>query len=150
MAADSDQQRHAAPVVVDTTDTHARYQQILSEPHWSYFRLSTLPSASAYAHAQPLDPTTVRLSLLQALSTYLGDHGAAISIDILQIQHGSQPSDVIVRVPHDDRDAFSAAISSAGNMSRVALRIKSSSDWLSSLISGPPEDIFDFHRNDQA
>lgn len=118
-------------------------QQTLTRPHWSYFRLSTFPSASADSQP-PLDATTARWALQQALSTYLGDHGAAIPIDMLKVEHGPQCCDVIVRVPHQDRDAFAAAVSSAGLASRVAMRVKTSSDWLSGLVPTPPDGLFDF------
>ena len=123
-----------------TSGSSHHFQQILTQPRWSYCRISTLPSGSA--HVQPLDATTVRLALLQALTTYLGDHGAAIPIDILKIEHGPQSSDVIVRISRQDREAFAAAVSSAGNTTRVALRVKSSSDWLAGLVPTSPSSLF--------
>lgn len=121
------------------------FQQVLSDPRWSYFRLSILPSAAS-THYQRLDATTVRLSLLQALSTYLGDHGASISIDILQIEHGPQSCDVIVRIPHQDRTAFAAAVSTVGGASRTPLHVKASADWLSGLAAGSVNNLFDFSK----
>lgn len=93
---------------------------------------------------QHLDATTVRLSLLQALTTFLGDHGASISIDVLQIEHESQSCDVIVRIPHQDRTAFAAAVSTVGGASRAPLHVKASSDWLGGLVAVPGNDLFDF------
>ena len=120
-----------------------RFQQILSHPRWCYFRLTTLSPAAPTA----LDINTVRLALLQALTTYLGDHGAAISTDILQIRHGPKSSDVIVRIPHQDHDAFAAALSTVGGATRAPLRVKASADWLTGLVAASPEDLFDFKHD---
>lgn len=79
------------------------------------------------------------------LSAHLGDHGAAIPIDILVIH---DDSDVYVRVPQQDGAAVVAAIG-AGERATVALRVKARSDWLSGLArdADARTKIFDFGVN---
>ena len=121
-------------------------EQVLSPPHWTYLSLVPLPPAQL----DSLDPPTVRLALLRALSTYLGDYGAAIPVDILAIAPtGSEHVGVLVRVPYEDGTAVEAALSSAGSLSSaVSLRIKRRTNCLMSLCAEDPQELFKFERND--
>lgn len=91
----------------------------------------------------PLDPTSVRLSLLQSLGTHLGDHGAAVPIDILSIDDAADGHErgAIVRVPYGDGRAFCAAVAAVGG-----LRVERSAEWLDGIVAPVPRGLFDFDR----
>ncbi|KAF2205430.1 hypothetical protein GQ43DRAFT_357992, partial [Delitschia confertaspora ATCC 74209] len=92
---------------------HVLHQSTFKKPSWSYFHLSLImPSIPNYkspveAESPSIDPITI-LSLLQSpLSSFLGTHGASITIDILKIVS----RDVWIRVPRQDASAIEAALS---------------------------------------
>lgn len=118
-------------------------QSVLVPPRWSYLTLVPLLSVPLQ---HTLDPPTVRLTLLRALSNYLGEHGSAVPVDVLAINSSnpSQPT-VTIRVPHQDGKLVAAAIAISGQTGlAVDFRLKQQSDWLSGLSGGDPEDLFEF------
>ena len=126
--------------------SHILTQHVLARPRWCYLTLVPVPSS---APRQSLDAPTVRLALLRSLSSYLGDHGAAIPVDILAIDPRSTHAAVHVRVPHQDGNAVAAAIgSTADSSSAVCFRVKQRSDWLSGLVGGDSQELFDFVRDE--
>jgi len=142
----------------DNTSNNKRKNKIAKTPHLppstqtlhpthTYLHLSlvrTLPATATTA----LDPTTARGHLLVALSQYLGDHGAAIPVDILHIEK----QDVYVRVPVQDGSAVVAALSGwsgVGGGAGVAWRVKARCEWLSVLVGEGGNDgqaLFEFVR----
>lgn len=64
---------------------NARHLYIHITPIASRTPSTNSPDASAGAASIDLDETTLRLHLLSALSSYLGDTGAAIPVDILKL-----------------------------------------------------------------
>jgi len=109
-----------------------------SSSEWAYIHITMLMSGSRL----DVDELTVRSCLLQALSTYLGDHGAAIAIDILSIGEdvssaGTRRPSAYIRVANDDSEAVVAGISSfAGSSSVQAMSVRRSSAWLAPLVAG--------------
>lgn len=115
---------------------------VISTPPSAYLRLKPLPSTTTTT--QPaLDPTSLRLSLLNSLSVHLGDCGAAIPIDILRIDDGEEvpvnERGAVVRVPRGDALAVSSAIAAVGG-----LRVERRADWLDGLVAPVPKGLFDF------
>jgi hypothetical protein len=119
----------SAPVVAITTS---------SSSDWAYIHITMLMSGSRI----DVDELTVRSCLLQALSTYLGDHGAAIAIDILSISEdvssvGTRRPSAYIRVANEDAEAVVAGISSfSGSSSVQAMSVRRSSVWLAPLVAG--------------
>jgi ribonuclease P/MRP protein subunit POP8 len=113
------------PAVVQTT--HRR-------PQWTYFHLLVFSTASNPA---PVDIITVKQYLNSATTRFLGLIGSAIPVDILNLAG----NDVWVRVPRDTSVAFHEAVS-AWSGSEVSFVTKGKSDWLPSLASGSPEELF--------
>lgn len=109
-----------------------------SSSEWAYIHITLLMSGSR----TDVDELTVRSCLLQALSTYLGDHGAAMAIDILSIGEdvssaGTRRPSAYVRVANEDGEAVVAGISSfAGSSSVQAMSVKRWSAWLAPLVAG--------------
>jgi len=82
-----------------------------------------------------LDALQVRAYCTSALRQFLGDTGAAVSVDILAVRD----SNVWVRVPQADLGGFSAAMTAYGGMARgggvtTVLRLRACGDWLGSLL----------------
>jgi ribonuclease P/MRP protein subunit POP8 len=82
-----------------------------------------------------LDALQVRAYCTSALRQFLGDTGAAISVDILAVRN----DDIWVRVPRADLAGFSAALTAYGGMARgrgvtTVLRLRACGDWLGSLL----------------
>jgi ribonuclease P/MRP protein subunit POP8 len=91
----------------------------------------------AYIHlADPVRSTTlddlqVRSYCTAACRQFLGEHGAAISVDVLAVRDG----DAWLRVPQQDLNAFSAAIAAySGTSSGLFLMLKACGDWLGNLV----------------
>ncbi|KAI9672125.1 MAG: hypothetical protein M1831_001938 [Alyxoria varia] len=114
---------------------------VLSPPRWTYLNLVPLNPTTKL---ESLDATTVRLALLRALSTYLGEHGAAIPVDILSIMHEGPQSGVYLRVPHEDGTAFVAALASTGGVDAgLSFRIRQRSDWPAAMVCPDPQALFE-------
>lgn len=112
----------------------ATKNQTLSEfsirkPDWSYIHLQHFSNSNA-SSTQALDGVTAQLHLNAALSTFLGLHGSAIPVDLLQIQD----QDVWIRVPADDRAAVIAAAGGWTSKNGEGWRIKGWSHWNASAL----------------
>lgn len=77
---------------------------------------------------QPLDEPTIRLSFLTSLSNALGDHGAAIDVDILSVDRSMNST--IVRVPRSQAESFLMSIATGVG---GGLRVVRRSEWLQGL-----------------
>lgn len=95
-----------------------------------------------------LDASTARLHLLAALTQYLGDHGAAVPVDVLALR--AEQADVVVRVPAADGVAVVAALAGwvgadvAGG-GGVAWRVRGKGEWLAGVsAAGDGQRLFDF------
>jgi len=123
--------RKAKSISIDAVTTS-------SQSDWVYILITMLMSGPR----TDIDELTVRSCLLQALSTYLGDHGAAIAIDILAIgvdvsAAGSRRPSAYIRAANEDAEAVVAGISSfAGSSSVQAMSVKRWSVWLAALVAG--------------
>lgn len=113
----------STPQVLHTATLH---------PTSTYLHLTLLPSFPVATGTSPLDASTARLHILAALTQYLGDHGAAIPVDILHLE----AQDVWVRVPVQDGVAVVAALSAWIAGRGVAWRIKGRGEWLGALVGG--------------
>lgn len=93
----------------------------------------------------PLDPLTAMTHLRNALTQFLGLHGAAVASDIDLIKVESASRRVWVRVPREHLSVISAALagwrgsSDGGGVAdesgeRVVWRVKSSGDWLGPIV----------------
>ncbi|KAI9723502.1 MAG: hypothetical protein M1828_004232 [Chrysothrix sp. TS-e1954] len=113
------------------------YTQHSLPAHWTYLHLAALPDSSM--NNPNLDEMTVRLSLLNVLSTAFGDHGAAVPIDILAVH---SPKEIFIRVPVEDGSKVMAA---AGEV----FVVKGRSERLSVLVGASTaggrsgQDLFD-------
>lgn len=113
---------------------NATKNQTLSEfsirkPDWSYIHLQHLSSSNA-SSTQALDGVTAQLHLNAALSTFLGLHGSAIPIDLLQLKE----QDVWIRVPAEDRAAVIAAAGGWTSKNGEGWRVKGWSHWNASAL----------------
>lgn len=129
----------------------------LRDPEWLYLHLAQIAPrvpGSAASTLETLDETTLRMHLLSALSTYLGDTGAAVPVDILKVVDPprsptkSSGAAAYIRIPHPDGPLFIAALTSWGGSGAVAgYRVMEQSPWLACLNLGDAEevgDLFDF------
>ncbi|KAK6440912.1 hypothetical protein LTR95_002868 [Oleoguttula sp. CCFEE 5521] len=93
---------------VRTPKTQTLANLTLRNPLWTYIHLSLVSAKfpTSYPNYPPLDALTAHLHLTSALSQFLGLHGAAIPIDILELDG----QDVWIRIPADDRVGFVAAM----------------------------------------
>lgn len=104
-------------------------------PTWAYLHLSLL-TARPGTH---IDALRLRSCLLQALSNYLGDHGAAIPIDILHIsedvlESGIRRPSAYIRVPNNDAQAVIAGVASfTGSADVLSIRVKAHGAWLATI-----------------
>lgn len=121
----------------------------LKNPPFAYAHLSLAtpspPPPPATTHTSsssnpPLDALQVRAYLTAALRQFLGDTGAGMPIDILQVRDES----VWVRVAREDLAAFAAGVTAFGGLSpsssggggggTMLLQLRACGDWLGSLI----------------
>ncbi|KAG9233717.1 hypothetical protein BJ875DRAFT_463437 [Amylocarpus encephaloides] len=115
--------------------TYARGHEIrtlhLKSPPWSYIHLSIVP-ASPTSDVQ-LDEVDVRIHLTSALEQFLGDHGRAVSVDLLKVEG----KECWLRIPRQDRSLFLAAVGGwvggTGNV-KSGWVVRQTSNWLSSLV----------------
>lgn len=107
---------------------------------WTYFHLSlqTTPNPVATVQSAPVDFITAREYLSSALQQFLGLMGTAICIDILKVKG----RDVWLRVPREDCDAVSNALSSWAGSEGVAWVIRGKGEWLGGLVAGNGDDHF--------
>lgn len=138
--------RKPKSVAATSTVTHT------FSPTWSYVHISFLMARANTT----IDAMTIRSCLLQALSAYFGDHGAAIPIDILHISEDIESSEprrpsAYIRVPIDDAHAIIAGISSfTGSASVQSMRIWSQSSWLATLAAEKNgQDFFEMTADEQ-
>lgn len=155
--AELDELPDAVPSTTETTSTtrssakstsskqkNATKNQTLSEfsirkPDWSYIQLQHLSSSNA-SSTQALDGVTAQLHLDAALSTFLGLHGSAIPIDLLQIED----QDIWIRVPADNRAAVIAAAGGWTSKNGEGWRVKAWSHWNASALGRDAgQDLFD-------
>ncbi|KAK4645884.1 hypothetical protein QC761_205530 [Podospora bellae-mahoneyi] len=105
----------------------------LPTPPFSYANL-TLLTPSPSTTQQQLDPLLLKSYLTSALSQFLGQTGAAIPIDILQVG----PASSWVRLPRPDLAAFTAAIASFSGLNngkeKLVLRVEAAGDFLGALV----------------
>ncbi len=127
-----------------TTRTVPTTTATLKTPPFSYARLSLLNPDPTHptSPAPPLDALQVRSYLTAALRQFLGDTGAAIPIDILQLQSPS----VWVRVPRSDLAAFAAGVTAFAGLAapgnspgRIVLQVRACGDWLGALLGSGEE-----------
>jgi ribonuclease P/MRP protein subunit POP8 len=104
----------------------AAYETTIKRPIWAYIHLQHLTPASE--EKLSLDAVTAHLHLTASLRTFLGMHGAAIPIDLLDIQ-GQQ---VWIRVPADDRQTILAAVGGWSDSRGHGWRVRGSSAWSAS------------------
>ena len=100
----------------------------LRNPPYTYLHLSLITTTTS---PPPLDTVTVLSYLQSALTQYLGLHGAAIPIDVLQVDD----QDAYIRMPYEDGSAVVAAVSQwQSRDGKVGLRVKGRSAWLGGLL----------------
>lgn len=96
----------------------------LRNPLWSHLHLQHL-----YPNSKPaqlaVDAVTAHLQLTAALTQFLGLHGSAIPIDILNISG----ADVWIRIPHEDHSALNAALGGWISSKGEGWRVMDSSSW---------------------
>lgn len=122
----------------------------LKNPPFAYAHLTLLNPATTTtpttAAPATLDALQVRSYLTAALRQFLGDTGAAMPIDILQLQ----PPSVWVRVSRPDLAAFAAGVTAfaglpagqgqaQGQEGRMVLQVRACGDWLGALIGDGEE-----------
>lgn len=127
-----------------TSDTKSSFASV--EPTWTYLHIGLVTQGSGVV----IDDLTLRSCLLQAFSSYLGDHGAAIPVDILHISEdissaGTRRPSAFIRVPNEDAQAVIAGVSSfTGSGNVLAMRVKSHSSWLATLTAEEDgQDLFE-------
>jgi ribonuclease P/MRP protein subunit POP8 len=121
--------RKPNPVVYETT---------IKRPIWAYIHLQHLTPASE--EKTSLDAVTAHLHLTASLRTFLGLHGAAIPIDLLDIQD----QQVWIRVPADDRQTIIAAVGGWSDSRGHGWRVRGSSAWSASAAGKDAgQDLFD-------
>lgn len=127
-----------------TMDTRSVFASV--EPIWTYLHLILITSQANTT----IDALTLRSCLLQAFSSYLGDHGAAIPVDILHISDdiptaGTRRPSAYIRVPIEDAEAaIAGATSFTGSGSVLAIRVKSHNSWLAPLAAEKDgQDLFE-------
>ncbi|KAK3686015.1 hypothetical protein B0T22DRAFT_467075 [Podospora appendiculata] len=92
-----------------------------------------------------LDALQVRSYLTSALRQFLGDTGAGVAVDILQVSSGE--GEGWVRVPRGDLGAFAGAVTAFAGMplrddggTVMVLRLGACGDWLGSLLGRGEEE----------
>ncbi|KAL2814588.1 hypothetical protein BJX63DRAFT_391801 [Aspergillus granulosus] len=130
-------------------------------PPWTYLKLQLIQQPHTTL-STPLDPLTARTYLSSALSQFLGQMGASIPIDILEVgpessQSKSQPQSpstdktIWIRVPRQDAHAVVTAVSSwiggPGSDTTeaeggVAWRVCAKGNFLGALVRGDGRDLF--------
>ena len=100
---------------------------------------------SSYAHLELVSPSAAAPTLdalqahsycLAALTRFLGDTGAAVTVDVLKVERNR----CWVRVPSEDLSALAAAVTAwsgtkDGGMD-VVFKLLGCSDWLGCLVGG--------------
>ncbi|KAK5663084.1 hypothetical protein OQA88_6500 [Cercophora sp. LCS_1] len=110
----------------------------IRSPPYAYAHLTSTTHGSTANDIdidEGLDALQVRAYCTAALRQFLGDTGAAISVDTLLVRG----ADVWLRVPRQDLGAFAAAMTAYGGMSRgggatTVMRLQTCGDWLGSLL----------------
>ncbi|KAB5575906.1 hypothetical protein GE09DRAFT_608938 [Coniochaeta sp. 2T2.1] len=149
MAADAEMTDISIPPS-KTPKAHTLHTLTLTSPSFAYahLQLSTSNSNSSPPSLprssqppQQLDNLQLTAYLTAALRQFLGDHGAAVSIDILKIQG----KDCWVRLPRQDLGLFAAAVTAypgttttaqglGGGTTGLLLRLVGAGDWLGSVV----------------
>ncbi|KAJ9157121.1 hypothetical protein NKR19_g3883 [Coniochaeta hoffmannii] len=129
---------------IETADTPPAIPQSQGRSH-TLFTSSLRSPARAYAHLelitdppQPaggLDNLQVRSYVTAALRQFMGDHGAAVAVDILKVEG----RECWLRLPREDVSLFAAAIAAfpgtaVGSGTTGVLRMLACGDWLGSLV----------------
>ncbi|TKA65445.1 hypothetical protein B0A55_10330 [Friedmanniomyces simplex] len=113
-----------------TPKPHILTQFTLRSPPWSYIHLQHLTSHGPPATTttpSSLDALTAHLQLTAALTQFLGLHGAAIPLDILQLR--TESAELWIRVPAQDRSALLAAVGGCVSGKGEGWRVVGSSAW---------------------
>lgn len=102
----------------------------LRNPPWTYIHLQHLtPSATTTVNTNTnpsaLDALTAHLHLTTALTQYLGTHGAAVPIDVLNLKG----SEVWIRVPAGDFRGVVAAAGGWVGRNGEGWRVRGWSSW---------------------
>lgn len=98
----------------------------IRKPDWAHLHFQHVaPGGKSKGNDQALDGVTAHLHLTAALSSFLGVHGAAIPIDIMNLEG----QEVWIRVPADDRAAVVAAAGGWISGSGESWRVKGWSHW---------------------
>ena len=116
-------------------------QFTLRHPLWSYIHLrhhhaTETENEKDQSSSSPLDAVTAHVQLTSALTRFLGAHGAAIPIDLLQLRNNR---DVWIRVPAEDRAAVLAAVGgwvSGGGREKEGWRVMGWSAWSVAAAAG--------------
>lgn len=128
----------------------------LPPSQWTYLhlhlsRVSENPDGTSQ---QPLDMLTARSYLTTALSQFLGQTGAAIPVDFLQLHEAD--NEIWIRVPRQDGRAVVAALGQfvgyvkgkrrvdgvageSGGSSAISWKVRGWDDWLGRLVVGGKE-----------
>lgn len=103
----------------------------LRHPPYVYIYL-TIQTLSPNPTIVALDKVTARSYLHSALSQFLGLTGAAIQLDLLEVEG----RDIWLRVAKDDASAVVAAVSQwMGARQDVSLRVKARGTWLGAVVA---------------
>ena len=113
-------------------------QFTIRNPTWAYIQLSVI-AVPASAASTTSDALTVQLQLQSALSSFLGLHGTAIPIDLLDIQRHT----VWLRVPREDASAVLAALGGWVSKNGQGWAVRKWSCWCPNLSAQSAHDLFD-------
>ncbi|KAB5563394.1 hypothetical protein GE09DRAFT_781079 [Coniochaeta sp. 2T2.1] len=134
------------PATGKAPKSHTLHTLTLTSPPFAYahLQLSTNPPPSS---APQLDNLQLTAYLTAALRQFLGDHGAAVSTDILKVSGG----DCWVRLPRQDLGLFAAAVTAypgttttaqglGGGTTGLLLRLVGAGDWLGLVVGRDGEE----------
>lgn len=116
-----------------TTKGHEITTKTIRTSPFSYARLELMSESTSDIN---LDNLTVRSYIMAALTQFLGLSGSAISVDILKVEG----REAWIRVQREDLSPVLAALggwvggSGVDRIGRVGWKVKSSGNWLSSLV----------------
>lgn len=117
--------------------SHTLFTITLRSPPFAYAHLELLTDPPR--SATQLDSLQVRSYLTAALRQFLGDHGAAVAVDILKVDG----RECWLRLPRQDLSLFAAAITAFPGTTMsggsAVLRLLTCGDWLGSLVGRADE-----------
>jgi ribonuclease P/MRP protein subunit POP8 len=122
------------------TKSHVLFSSTVRAPPHAYARLGLIFDGPKLPK---LDNLQVRSYLTAALRQFMGDHGAAVAIDILKVDG----KECWVRLPRQDLSLLAAAITAypgitmGGSGGTGVLRMLACGDWLGSLVGRDGEEM---------